>query len=131
MIRLNLSPVDWGHLTLDTLAILLSITSAVVFWYKRRGSHHWPSVYGTVEYGLTSDQDGWRANLVYSYSVNGNFYSGTHSLKARNESHADELARTWKGRNLMVCYSPKNPALSVIRMQDQEPLITPAAYISR
>jgi hypothetical protein len=96
MIRPRLTPVDWGHLTLSTLAILLSITSSVVFRYKRRGSHYWPSAPGTVEYGLTSDLDGWRTNLVYSYSVNGEFHSGTHTLKARSESHADELAATYK-----------------------------------
>ena len=128
--RLNLDPLGWGRLIFDFATILLGITGAVVFWYKRRGSLHWPSVYGTVEYGLTSDQDGWRTNLVYSYSVKGEFYSGAHSLKARNESHADELARTWKGRNLIVRYSHQNPALSVIRMQDQEPVIDAAACIS-
>jgi len=85
MIRPSLA-VEWGHLTLSTLAILLTITSSAVFWYKTRGSHHWPSTPGTVEYGLSSDLDGWRANLVYSYSVNREFHSGTHTRKARSAS---------------------------------------------
>jgi len=132
MIRPRLTPLDWGHLTLSTLAILLSITSSVVFRYKRRGSHYWPSAPGTVEYGLTSDLDGWRTNLVYSYSVNGEFHSGTHTLKARSESHADELAATYKSQRLTVRYSPQNPALSVIRMEDQAPFLpVPVSPVKR
>ena len=42
MIRPSLA-VEWGHLTLSTLVILLTITSSAVFWYKTRGSHHWRS----------------------------------------------------------------------------------------
>src|SRR3954467_7399789 len=81
--------------------------------YRRRGSRHWPIANGTVEYGFTSDASGWQANLVYSYSLNGDFYSGTHALKAKNEDEADELARSCKQQNVVVRYSPHDPSLSV------------------
>jgi len=68
MMSLNLSgehfPLDVVEI-IDSLALLLAITGALVFWHKRRRSHDWPSTNDTVEYGLTSDLDGWRANLVY------------------------------------------------------------------
>jgi hypothetical protein len=57
---------------------------------------------GKVEYGMTSDVDGWKSNLSYSYSVSGEFYSGVLPLKAQNEAAADEERlvngrdRTWR-----------------------------------
>ena len=120
---MSLGPIDGARLTVDAGAVLVSIGTATVFWYRRRGARHWPVTDGTVEYGLSSDVDGWRTNLVYSYSVNGDFYSGTHAVKAANEADADEQARNWKGQSLTVRYSPRNPAISVIRMEEQAPFV--------
>lgn len=74
------------------------------------------------KYRMTSETDGWETNLVYSYAVDGEFYSGVHPLKARNEAQADKQARAWKGQSLVIRYSPRNPAISVVRTEDQPPL---------
>lgn len=81
---------------------------------------------GKVEYGVTSDTDGWKTNLVYSYPVSGEYYSGVHPLKVRNEAEADDKARAWRGQDLAIRYSPTNPAISVVRMEDQAPLTVEA-----
>ena len=62
---------------------------------------------------------GWACVLTYSYAVNGEYYSGSHSIRARNERRADELATEWKGRSLVVRYSPSSRAISVLLKDDQ------------
>lgn len=115
--------IVWLRWAIDVVALLATVTSAIIFWYRRWGSRHWPITHGTVEYGMTSDMDGWKTNLVYSYAVDAEFYSGLYPLKARNEAHADNQARAWKGQSLAVRYSPRDPAISAVRMEDQSPLM--------
>ena len=62
---------------------------------------------------------GWVCVLSYSYAVNGEYFSGSHSIRARNERRADELATEWKGRSLVVRYSPSSHAISVLLKDDQ------------
>jgi len=101
------------------MAFGISAGTAVLVWYRKRSARFWPITYGRVEYGLTSDEGGWKTNLMYSYAVGSAFYSGVLPLKARNESAADTQASKWRGQNLAVRYSPRNPAISVVRMEDQ------------
>jgi len=121
-------PLFWFAMARDAIAFAIAAGTGIFVWYRTRGARYWPTTYGKVEYGMTSDNEGWRTNLMYSYAVNSEFYSGTHSLKVRNEAAADLQVTRWKGQNVPVRYSPRNPAISVVRMEDQAPLLAAASH---
>jgi hypothetical protein len=79
--------------------------------------------YGRVE-GASSFQNStlWLTDISYSYRVADEYYSGQFQIKARSERKADETVARWKDQNVGVRYSPKNPAISVVRMEDQASL---------
>ena len=120
----SLDPLSWFSIARDAMAFAIAAGAGIVAWHRRSSARHWPMVNGRVEYGMTSDIDGWRISLVYSYTVSGSYYSGVHSLKARNETDADAKVHGWKGQNLTVRYSPKKPEISVARKEDQASFMT-------
>ena len=69
-----------------------------------------------------SDGDGRKSNLSCSYNVAGEFRSGHLPLKVRTEAALEEQAsqskRTEPGRPLL----PRDPAIWVVRMEDQAAL---------
>jgi hypothetical protein len=111
--------LSWLSLARDLIAFAISAATGLLIWYRKRSARYWPMTYGKVEYGMTSDVDGWKSDLSYSYNVSGDFYSGVFPLKVRNEAAADEEVTRWKGQNLAIRYSPRNPAISVVRKEDQ------------
>lgn len=115
-------PLFWLAVARDGIAFAFAAGTAALVWYRKRSSRYWPLTYGRIEYGLTSDEGGWKTNLMYSYNVGSEFYSGTFPLKVRNEATADEQVIKWKDQNLAVRYSPRDPAISVVRMEDQASL---------
>ncbi|MCU1304826.1 MAG: hypothetical protein JWQ87_5110 [Candidatus Sulfotelmatobacter sp.] len=114
--------LSWLYLARDLIAFVISAATGLLIWYRTRSARYWPMTYGKVEYGMTSDVDGWKSNLSYSYNVSGEFYSGVLPLKTQNEAAADEEVSKWKGQNLAIRYSPRNPSISVVRMEDQASL---------
>ncbi len=115
-------PLFWVNTAFHLIAFAVAAGTGILVWYRRRGARYWPMTYGKVEYGMTTDVEGWKTNLMYSYSVQGEFYSGVFPLQVRNETAADEQVNKWKEQNLAVRYSPRDPAISVVRMEDQAPL---------
>jgi hypothetical protein len=86
--------------------------------------------YGRVEVAIACDEENkWFSDLSYSYAVSGEYYSGSFRVPAKNEDEADRQVLTWRGQNLTIRYSPKNPAVSVLRMEDQMSL--PGAELRR
>jgi hypothetical protein len=61
----------------------------------------------------------WVGELTYSYIVEGEYYSGFHPLMARSERRAEELIEGWNGRSVVVRYSPRKHAISVLLKDDQ------------
>ena len=72
-----------------------------------------------VQSGTDSYIRPWVAGLSYTYVVNGEYYSGFHRIRARSERRADEKIAGWKGRMVVVRYSPDRHELSVLRRSDQ------------
>lgn len=68
---------------------------------------------------MTSDVDGWRTNLLYSYAVDSEYYSGVHSLPVSSATEADQLVSLLKSKKIAVRYSPKNPRISIVFNDDQ------------
>ena len=56
---------------------------------------------------------------MFSYAVDGQYYSGTRDLRARNEADADKITAEWKGREVSVRYSPSDAETSVVLLEDQ------------
>jgi Protein of unknown function (DUF3592) len=86
---------------------------------------NWPYVYGTVEHAEAKVMgDGktayWVGELAYSYSVDGDYYSGVHHFSARNEDQAWGMVRGWKERRVAVHYAPDRPSHSVLVMEEQD-----------
>jgi|SRR5579859_1524429 len=110
----------WLVILRDVLFLVISAGSSIFLWLRKQSARHWPITYGRVEFGKSIDEnDHWRSDIYYSYKVGDEFYSGILSLPAQNELHADEQIVEWKQKNLVVRFSPKNSAISVVRIEDQ------------
>jgi len=58
---------------------------------------------------------GWRTLLQFD----GDYYGGSHQIRARNQRRAEELISGWKGRMVVVRYSPAKHEISVLLKSDQ------------
>ena len=61
----------------------------------------------------------WQVELTYSYVVSGEYYSGSYSLQPDSEDEADERARYWRDKDVMVRYDPQKVSDSVLLLEDQ------------
>jgi len=116
-------PLPWFALIRDLVAFGVASGTGIILWYRKRSARFWPMAYGRVE-GASSFQNStlWLTDISYSYRVADEYYSGQFQIKARSERKADETVARWKDQNVGVRYSPKNPAISVVRMEDQASL---------
>lgn len=124
------SPFDslWELLGGKLLALLLFVavasTGGLVFKLGKPSIKRWPLADSTFEFGEPCTEqavvlDIWFCDVSYSYSVNGEFFSGRSRIRVRNEEEADALIRDLKGKRVRVRYSPKNAAKSVLLWEDQ------------
>jgi len=98
--------------------------SGIWAWLRARQAQSWPSAQGTISGAVArpakdSRFKPWIGELAYSYVVNGEYYSGFHQVRARTERRAEELVSGWKGRMIIVRYSPAKHDLSVLLKSDQ------------
>lgn len=61
----------------------------------------------------------WVGELSYSYSVDGDYYSGFYHLPASGEDQASRWVQGWKDRRVVVHYAPGNPSQSVLVIEEQ------------
>lgn len=93
-------------------------------WVRSRQAQSWPSSQGVVS-GAAARASGerrfkpWIGELAYSYTVNGEYYSGFHQRRARTERRAEEFVSGWKDRMVLVRYSPTKHEISVLLKSDQ------------
>ena len=86
------------------------------------GSSGWPLVPATVEQAIVDTHSGrsksYRAEIIYSYSVDGEYYSGRYECDfVWSEYEADDFAAQYpKGTTIQVHVSPAKPELSVLRL---------------
>lgn len=91
-----------------------------------RQARSWPRASGHVHSTQVKraerPKDGWycwQAELSYSYTVNGEYYSGTRLLPPESEDEAYELAKCWKDRDVTVRYCQEEVTDSVFLLEDQ------------
>jgi Protein of unknown function (DUF3592) len=116
----------WGFLPLlkDLLLLIIPAAAGGWAWFRTRHAHSWPSAQGTIMgANVKSSTDSyirpWVGDLTYSYVVNGEYYSGFHRIRARSERRAEEKIAGWKGRMVVVRYSPSKHDLSALLRSDQ------------
>jgi hypothetical protein len=104
------------------LAVLVSAAIAWYLWQKRTDS--WPLTHARIESvnvsavrSLNRDAIGTReictAEICYSYSVAGEFYSGYWTQYFSDEQEAWDSVGPLKGREVSVHYDPRHPEHSV------------------
>lgn len=84
----------------------------------------WPYVYGKIEHAEPEmigkgETAYWAGRLSYSYTVDGEYYSGFFHFEAANEKKAWEAVLGWKNRTVIVHYLPDNPQKSILIMDEQ------------
>ena len=121
-------PVWQSILEFGAILFLAWILRKVGIWLNRRiqnRGRHWPYVYGTVEHeepkmvgeGRTAH---WVGELAYSYSVDGEYYSGFCYLPASGEDQALQSVQGWKNRRVIVHYGLTNPSHSAFVVDEQD-----------
>jgi hypothetical protein len=108
------------------LAILWALrnTSALAERKLREQAMTWPSTQGIVNYAepriVGEDTDArWVGDVSYSYSVDGESFSGSYYFAALSEDDAREMVEPWRQRKIIVHYFRGNPARSVFIPAEQ------------
>lgn len=89
-------------------------------WMKFRGAHSWPATQGTIE-NLevkevhTRSTHYFALDVAYSYSVNGEYYSGRFTKNFETESEASDYAESLRGRPLSLRYKPVDAGTSCLQ----------------
>jgi len=105
--------------------LVAGAVGAVVGWRKRSAARSWPIVIGVVEQTCADKVDRYRyaPGVLYSYQVQGEFYSGQYQLKETRYTaeQATELATPWLKRKICIRYKPNDPQTSVFLPEDPPP----------
>jgi hypothetical protein len=115
----------WGLLPIlkDVAVLIFSAGAAAWAWFRTRHAQSWPSAQGSIMSAQARSTgksfQPWVAELVYSYVVNGEYYSGSHRIPALSESRAEKKVEGWKNRMVVVRYSPEKHDLSALLKSDQ------------
>jgi hypothetical protein len=109
-------PLPWIALARDAVGFAIAAGTGIVVWLRKRSARYWPITFGKVE---SASSIGCLTDVSYSYSVGTEFHSGQFQLRSRSEQKANEQEFSWKGRNIGVRYSPRDPKISVVRIEDQ------------
>ncbi|MGE5736874.1 MAG: DUF3592 domain-containing protein [Acidobacteriota bacterium] len=112
------------RLALDIAPLLIAAAVGLRTWMKHRAAQSWPTTSGIIWSARSrparrGERGRWVAELTFSYALDGQYYSGTRDLRARNEADADKIAAEWKGREVSVRYSPSDAETSVVLLEDQ------------
>jgi hypothetical protein len=109
-------------LRLTRLTVLVFGGLLVKTWPRLRrflrfsNSSNWPVVRATVEEATVQLWDGastYRAEVVYSYEIGGEYYSGRYTSDSPSEKEANAvISEHPKGLTLWVHVNPANPELS-------------------
>ena len=112
------------RLIIAAVVLLFGAGAGVLNWRKRASARNWPMVVGMVEQTCVNEVNhNYFPALLYSYQVNGEFYSGQHqfSESRRNSDDALELAAPWVKKRIFVRYQPNDPQQSVYLPKDPFP----------
>ncbi|HLQ51061.1 MAG TPA: DUF3592 domain-containing protein [Terriglobales bacterium] len=89
---------------------------------EEEASYNWPTAPGEVFSVCVQSyrgDEGCRAEITYSYSANGEYYSGVFQRLLGSEDDAQRIPCTFApGHKLLVHYRPDKPEVSTLFEQD-------------
>jgi hypothetical protein len=98
--------------------VVIAVASVVSLRDSRqfKGSESWPPAQSTVEFiGVRrAGRSYYIGELAYSYSVQGEYYSGFCRCRFLSEKAAREFVETLRGKTITVQYNPEAPEVSVM-----------------
>jgi hypothetical protein len=109
-------PFPWIALARDAIGFAIAAGTGIAVWLRKRSARYWPITFGKVE---SASSFGCLTDVSYSYSVERDYYAGHFQLRSRSEQKANEQELRWKGQNIGVRHSPRDPKISVVRIEDQ------------
>jgi uncharacterized protein YkuJ len=116
-------PFTWAVLVRDGIGLAIAAGAGIALWLRKRSARYWPMTYGRVEQASYFENNGvWLTDIAYSYKVANEFYSGQFQIRDRSEHKASANVDRWKDQNIAVRYSPQEPHISVVRIEDQASL---------
>lgn len=111
----------WGA---GLLVVYIGVAAALEYRSHRRRHYveSWPTTMATVESKEVSRVQTEKSSynyhfvveLAYSYSVQGEFYSGYYKRPFDSEIDAWEFADSLTGKSVPIHYKPDNPAASIL-----------------
>ena len=104
--------------------VLLTFRALAWNYVKRLRAGGWATSQGTVEFGSVEERRTrygryYIARIDYSYSVNGEYYSGDLQRLFFRERSADRFVGTTKGQLVFVRSNPNHPDRPALLKQDQ------------
>jgi hypothetical protein len=107
---------------LRLLRILFGYIARTAPLIRGRGSDQWPIEKATVYSSKASDLfPGGLAEIVYSYSHKGQYFSGIHEKQFGSYFDATRYAAGFpKGLQIVVRVKPERPKTSILRHTDQD-----------
>jgi len=109
------------------LLVLWILRPMTATWHAQQdrfrgiGKADWPKVRGNIHScNVSAKQYTWKVTLVYSYSADGDYWSGETSRAFVREKDADDYATVHHaGSVVMVRACPGQPQKSVVLSEDQ------------
>ena len=122
---LTATPEGDALLTLILAAVTLAAVRVLAAnQVKSLLARGWLTNHGRVEFGSVEEHrvryfSYYIARVDYSYSVNGEYYSGNFQKLFLRERSADRFVDTMKGQMVFVRSNPSHPERSALLKQDQ------------
>ncbi len=116
-------PSTWPWIIYVWIAIVLAGWAKPAWrWFQRQQASGWPTAPGRIESGTVTRSSsfsrgrarGYTAELGYSYSVEGQSYSGHYEREFGSEEEGWEFIRELQGKPVMVSCNPRNSAKSTL-----------------
>ena len=121
-------PHTWPWLVYVWILFLLIGSAKPVWrWLQRRRAQSWPTVQGRIEsvdvhekksFLISSTPKGrtaaYVAELNYSYTIDGKYWSGQYVKEFGGEDEAREFVRDLQGNPVAVAYNPQDPKGSTL-----------------
>lgn len=119
----HFDPWSLVSLAKEMLLVFSALGAGVFAWFKTRRAQSWLSTQGTLADVTSRNLGGlykpWIVKFTYSYIVNGEYFSGFHRIRCQRAKRAESLASAWKGRPVVIRYSPSKHDVSALLWSDQ------------
>lgn len=116
-----MSTLSW--IVIASLVVGYMYRDSIWRWFTTLGAKNWPMTTASVEQTCSDEHVipgqnrvsfEYEGGILYSYQVNGEFYSGQHNFGEIFSSTEDALASVehWVGKKILIHYRPDKPEVS-------------------